>query len=158
MSERLKKTIRIQRRASVNTDDRGRNVWTDTIETAELELVSTVMLKKIIDSGDDERKERLREAAEGKDGILAHDPQSDRFEIVDDDDLKAALQSAAGVSNEVRAADVTYEPQRQSGEGDADELSLVSTQALRRILNQEPEVEADEAPPAEQGFDPYNSG
>ena len=154
MTEQLKKTIRLVRRGKLGTDERGRNVWTGDVETCELELVSTSELQRIIASGDEERKERLRQAAAGGDGVLAHDTANDRFEVIDDEDLKAALESADQAPT--RSADVVYEP--VSSSDDIDELSLVSTMALRRMLGQQDEVEEVETEPGEQGFDPYNSG
>ena len=41
MAEDYIATVRIRRPAKVTTDDRGRSVWAETIETAQLELVST---------------------------------------------------------------------------------------------------------------------
>ncbi len=52
MNDKLKQTMRILRSPKVTTDDRGRTVWVDPIETAKLELVSTQMLTQIIESGD----------------------------------------------------------------------------------------------------------
>ena len=95
MSEELKQTVRLVRRGKVRTDDRGRSVWAEPVEDVELELVSTQMLKNMLVSGDDERKERLRVAAEARDGVLAQNVQSGSFEIIDDDDLDAALKSVA---------------------------------------------------------------
>ena len=158
MSDELKRTIRI-RKPQVETDDRGRTVWTGPVETTELELVSTVMLKKIIDSGDEARKQRLREAAEQKDGILARETGSDEFQIVDDDDLKAALESASDTAGESKPADVVVE-QIPLGTEDEAELSLVSTQALRRMLNKDEPADdgsGNDEPSPEGGFDPYNS-
>ena len=45
MGEDYIPTVRIRRPAKVTTDDRGRTVWADTVETAELELVSTAELQ-----------------------------------------------------------------------------------------------------------------
>ena len=158
MSDELKRTIRI-RKPRVETDDRGRTVWAGPVETTELELVSTTMLKKMIDSGDEARKRRLRQAAEQKDGVLARDANNDEFQIIDDEDLKAALESAGETEGDTQAADVVLE-QIPLGTQETEELSLVSTQALRRILNKDelPDDEsADDDPPPDTGFDPYNS-
>ncbi len=51
--------MRILRSPKVTTDDRGRTVWVDPIETAKLELVSTQMLKQIIDEGDAGKNQEL---------------------------------------------------------------------------------------------------
>ena len=158
MSERLKQTVRILKRSKVQTDDRGRSVWVDPVDTAELELVSTVMLKRMLDSGDEQRKDRIRKAAQGKDGVLARDAENDTFEIIDDDDLQQALQAASDTTD-VKTTDVSVEPLMDRADSDDEELSLVSTQALRRILTKDAPQTEDSLPvEEEQGFDPYNSG
>ena len=153
MSEELENTVRIIRKAKVATDDRGRSVWVDPVETAKLELVSTQMLEALIDADE--------EAASGEDGLLAHDPEKDAFEIVSDDDLKAALSAASDtLAAPTHSADVVYEFDDQ--EADLDEMSLVSTQMLKAILDpnaepeQEPDTDTDFSDPG-GGFDPYNS-
>ena len=158
MNDEMKKTIRLVRRGKLGTDERGRNVWTGDVEPCELELVSTAQLQRIISSSDERRKDRLRKAADGKDGVLAHDIANDRFEIIDDEDLKAALESVDNAQAERRPAEVVYEPVTPTA--DIDELSLVSTMALRRMLGHQEEQSVEETPVADEGggFDPYNSG
>ncbi|MDJ0940151.1 MAG: hypothetical protein QNJ00_10335 [Woeseiaceae bacterium] len=163
MSDKLNKTVRIVRPAKVTTDDRGRTVWDGPVEETELELVSTTMLKKMLDSDDAQNRKRLEEAADGKDGVLAQNLTSGSFEIIDDDDLKAALASADDDSS-VPAADVTYEPLMEQADTGDEELSLVSTQALKRILNTGDAGDTSDDDPVEDepfagggGFDPYNS-
>jgi len=152
MQDDLKRTVRIVKDSRVGTDERGRTVWTGPVETAELELVSTVMLRKIIDSGD--------KASAEKEGILARDASSDEFRIIDDEDLKAAIDSAAGAASHAPHADVVQEPVIRSTE-QAEELSLVSTQALRFMLGQDEapaDPDDDDALPGKGGgFDPYNN-
>lgn len=158
VSDELKKTIRIRRDAKVGTDERGNTVWTRPVESTELELVSTVMLKKIIDSDDEARKQRLRRLAEERDGVLVQDTQTDALEIISDEELEAALAAGAQTSDVTHQADVVYEPASPSDDGD--ELSLVSTQALRRILKDEDaSSEGSEGIDIEDdggGFDPYD--
>ena len=156
MNDKLKRTVRIKK-PSVETDDRGRTVWAGPVETTELELVSTTMLRKMIDSGDEARKRRLREVAEQKDGVLARDTGNDEFQIIDDDDLKAALKHAD--DPEAGTADVVME-QIPLGTESEEALSLVSTQALRRMLDKDdaPDDEPDAVEIEEdRSFDPYNS-
>jgi len=43
-------------------DDADRNVWSDPVDTMELELVSTVMLKKILSSNDEAAKKKTEHA------------------------------------------------------------------------------------------------
>ena len=95
MSDDLKKTIRLVRKNKCITDDRGRTVWNVPIENTELELVSTERLEQMIAADGERAKERIAQAAEQKDGILAHNAADDRFQIIDNDDLMAALDSAA---------------------------------------------------------------
>ncbi len=158
VSDELFKTVRIVRRSKVATDDRGRTVWVDPVESAELELVTTTMLTKMLDSDDEQRKQRIQEVAQGKDGLLAHDAENDRFEIIDDADLQAAIEASAGEATPTRGADVTYEVIAEREDAD-EELSLVSTQALRRILHSEDADAADSLSTDDDGgFDPYNRG
>jgi hypothetical protein len=156
VTDELKRTVRIVR-SKVATDDRGQTVWVEPIETAELELVTTGMLKVILESDDEERKQQLREIADSKDGVLAHDPDLDRFEIIDDSDLQTFLDSEAAMAGSTKTADVTLEPLSRMTEAGDDELSLVSTLVLRRIVgDKESSSDADEEI-ADSGFDPYDS-
>lgn len=159
MADRLDKTVRIVRRAKVTTDDRGRTVWTDPVDSAELELVTTTMLTHMLESDDEEQKQRIREAAGDKEGLLARDVEKDQFEIIDDEELQAALAASAETTPAARPADVTFEVVSDDTGGNTDELSLVSTQALRRILYKDPEQGGEDLTVDDDGgFDPYNSG
>lgn len=158
MADDLKRTVRIVRRSKVSTDEHGRSVWIDPVESAELELVSTTMLKRVLDSNDEQKKQQIREAAGGKDGLLAHDPDRDQFQIIDDDDLAAALKAQAEAEPETRPADVTLEPVSESSNDEAEELSLVSTQMLRQIIGVDADDDDESTEPGDSGFDPYNSG
>jgi len=157
MPDKLKQTVRIVRRPKTTTDDRGETVWADPIEPTELELVTTCMLKRVMSSDDDGKKQKVREAADGKDGVLAHDPILDRFEIVDDTDLETILKLEQGVEEYSHPSVAMLDSLASRADIEDEELSLVSTQALRRIVgcadqavdNEEPEV-------ADTGFDPYN--
>ena len=160
MSDELKKTVRIVRGSKVGVDDRGRSVWVGPVEEVELDLVSTTMLKRVLDSDNEARKQQLRETSEGKDGVLAHDPDKDMFQIIDDTDLQEILANEPTGMDAIKAADVTLEPLASRADTDDEELSLVSTQALRRLLNDDDDGtdDADEIDPGGKGFDPYNSG
>ncbi len=160
MIERLKQTVRIVRRAKVETDERGRSVWVDPVETARLELVSTTMLTQILEADNEDHKAALHEAANGADGVLARDAESDSFHIIEDDELQAALDSAAAAEPLYREADVVLEPVSVT-DGEEEELSLVSTQMLKQILSSEQGLNvADDGLAIDEGggFDPYNSG
>lgn len=154
MSDDLKKTTRIVRKPKVRTDDRGHTVWDDTIKTANLELVSTQMLQQLIDSDDHTTKTGLKEASQGKDGVLAHDPEENRFEIISDEELQHILDGTEAEYASKRAAAIE-EPlvETVAEEG---ELELVSTQMLRQILSPEDFNELDGDGSSPSGFDPYN--
>ena len=160
MSDDLKKTVRIVRGSKVGVDDRGRSVWVGPVEEVELELVSTAMLKRVLESDDEAKKAQIRETADSKDGVLAHDPEKDMFQIIDDTDLQAILAAEPQGMDAIKAADVTLEPLSSQADTDDEELSLVSTQALRRMLGSDAasDDDADEDAAGGAGFDPYNSG
>ena len=155
MSDKFKETVRIVRKDKVMTDERGRTVWNVPVEEVELELVSTEMLKTLIDSGDAEKRQRLEAAAQGKEGVLAQSPTSGKFEIIDDDDLQAALQGAGGVSDAIDASEFREESLLDRADTGDEELSLVSTQMLKTMLEIEDEDEPGEA---DTGFNPYDRG
>lgn len=155
VTDKLKRTVRIVR-PKVATDDRGRTVWVDPVQTAELELVTTGMLKLILDSDDEDKKQQIRKAAEGKDGMLAHDPERDTFEIVDDNDLQEFLQSDQASVESTKPAEVTLEPLSTLADEEV-ELSLVSTQMLRRVVGDTQEQGDAEEDSLDTGFDPYDN-
>jgi hypothetical protein len=151
VAEDYTRTVRIVR-PKVSTDDRGRTVWNEPVETVELELVTTGRLEQILQADDADTRRHLREAARGKDGVLAHDPRRGRYEIIDDDDLKVP----AGFSQAGDPPTVVLEPLSSLASIDGGELSLVSTQALRRIIRVEKSEPEEELLEPDQGFDPYN--
>ena len=155
MSDELKKTIRLVRENKCITDDRGRTVWNVPIENTELELVSTQRLKQMIETDGRRAKERIAKVAEEKDGILAHNPADDRFQIIDDDDLMAALDSAADVADREKKLASEDAPVFDDSQSEEEELSLVSTQMLRQLLDVE-DADEEDAPPPESGFNPYD--
>lgn len=157
MNDKLNQTMRIRRRPKVTTDERGRTVWIDTVETAELELVSTQMLKHIIEAGDVGTKDSLREVAEGKDGLLARDVDKGRFEVISDEELQHILDGTDMEPEEKAAAGLVKEPVAEAVT-DEEELELVSTQMLRIILSPEDEDQTAAEGSADSGFDPYDHG
>jgi len=157
MTDEFKQTVRLQRPSKVTIDEHGRTVWNGPVEETELELVSTQKLKQILD-GDDERRRRLEAIADGKDGVLAQHVDSGAFDVIDDDDLRAALASADDDTP------VEMPPETPADQAYADDggLSLVSTMALRRMLGKDGEArlspaDDDDHPASEAGFDPYNN-
>lgn len=154
MGDELKKTIKIKRGEKLGADSRGRNVWTKPIKEVELELVSTVMLQRIIDSGDENQQDRIRELAQGEDGVLARSTDTNELEVIRDAELQAALEGAA----------TSDQPSLESidSNNSMEELSLVSTQALRQILKIDGDVDDSEPEPDSRdeggGYNPYDSG
>ena len=139
MDDELRKTVKIKRARKVATEAGDRNVWSKPIEEVELELVSTGQLKNILESGKQEHKDRIRELAGGQDGVLARSAETHEFEILAEDSF-------------------TLEPADKTG--DEGELSLVTTQALRRILKSE-DARDDQAASSGRdeggGYNPYDS-
>ncbi len=156
MSDDLKKTMRLVRRNKCITDERGRTVWNVPIENTELELVSTQRLKQMIETEGRDAKQRIARAAREKDGILAHSASDDRFQIIDDDDLMAALDSAAEIGDRDVSLASADEPQFDDKDEDAEELSLVSTQMLRQMLGDDEDEDDDGETTPEGGFNPYD--
>jgi hypothetical protein len=152
-------TIKIPRPPRISTDSQGRSVWADPVDSIdELELVSTQALKIILDSNDEKARKNLARAAKAGNGVLARDPSSGSFEIIEDDELQKILDSTSDLPPITRPADVTLVPVKEDG---GNELSLVSTQALRKLLGTEPpksEVGKKTKRDTGGGFDPYNSG
>lgn len=158
MPDDTTKKVLDRRRAMVAQDDSGRSDGIDPVESAELELVSTQMLKVILTSRDDADRKAIKEVADTTiDGVLARDLVNGRFEIINDDELQAILDDNQGQPKLTRPIDATVNPLRDYANDD--QLSLVSTQALRKVLNdsdddtEEPETAADES----AGFNPYDA-
>ena len=157
MADKLKTTVRIQRPAKVQMDDRGRSVWVETVRTAEFDLLSTLGLNKILESKDETAIKAIEVAAEsGDEGILARDVATGHYQILNDTDLQAILDSNFSIPKQKRGADVTYEPAYDS-EKSIDELTFVSTQLLRKILLEEEKKAPVAVDIEESGFDPYNN-
>ncbi|MCB1845518.1 MAG: hypothetical protein KDI09_21290 [Halioglobus sp.] len=158
-------TVKIQRpngpRKKVTVDDRGRSVWAGTVETANLELVSTSILKKLLADDEQQRDAVTELAATNPNGYLAKDNATGMFRIIDDDDLQSLLDSNAAPEAFTRPADVVLEPVNPLLQDD-EELALVSTQALRKILDipDNKNKKASPSPVKDKagGFDPYNTG
>ena len=144
MAKDYTKTVRIRKVDKVAPDDRGRSVWLGKVEAVELELVSTGALEKILKSDDGKTKSEIRKLVAGrKDGVLARDTATGHFRIVSDADLKTA------------------EPVSDKALRAADELSLVSTQILRKVLKPgaKPEPTKPKAGKKDKfgGFNPYDN-
>jgi len=161
MSDEKTVRIRVPRHSKINSDGRGRSVWAEPVDTAEFELVSTRMLRKMLDSKDALERKAIEDVADNNEpGVLARHPGKGTFEIIADTDLQAILDSDPGLPKVSRPTDVTLVPLAEDVESAADELSLVSTQALRKVLGKPVEDEPDNRVELDPGggFDPYNSG
>jgi hypothetical protein len=150
MHDELKRTMKIVRQSKVTTDERGRTVWDGTVETVSLELVSTQMLRQLIEAGDSDTQDQLRKVAQGADGVLAHDADKGRFEVISDEELQRILDGTDAKRTANSAASALDEPAVKAASDDP-ELDLVSTQMLRTILGPD-----DFEQSAESGFDPYD--
>lgn len=77
----------VKRPAKIGSVGRGRPVWVDPIESAELELVSTQTLRQILASSNDAHRKSIEDlAATVGDGVLARDPATGMFKIIDNKD------------------------------------------------------------------------
>ena len=151
-----------ERLPRVSVDDRGRSVWTGPVGSGEFELISTASLRAILDSDDDVSRQAIEEVADSDDeGVLVRDANTGMFRVIDENELQALLVADGREPvTKPPSADVVLEPVDDPTAGS--EFSLVSTQALRKIIRDdngvqneavEPELEADPG----GGFDPYNS-
>ena len=164
MSKDHTKTVQIRKVDKVAPDHRGRSVWLGKIEPVELELVSTTALQKILKTeGGTTRSEIAKLAAGRKNGVLARDTATGHFRILSEADLKKAVDTPPGESPK-RSAEVTGAPMTDTTRKKADELSLVSTQILRKVVKPDGKtaVEAAKPKPASKkdkfgGFNPYDN-
>ena len=146
MSTEKSARVLVRRPSRIKSDGQGRSVGAEPVESAELELVSTQMLKQILSSNDAENRKAVKEAAmTSREGVLARDPATGYFEIIENDELQAILDSGQDLPKLSRPSDVTLEPLHDYA--DDNQLSLVSTQALRRVLVDDDEIQ--KAAPAE---------
>jgi len=128
----------------------------DPVESAKLELVSTQTLKQILSSSDQQNRKAIEEAANtATDGVLARDPATGYFEIIDDTDLQAILDTNSDLPKLTRPADVTLEPLHDYA--DDESMSLVTTMALRKVLAKGDDDSLAETEVDSSGMDPYNS-
>ena len=156
MADQTPRKVLVKRPTRIREDGSGRSVWADPVESAELELVSTQMLKQILTSRDDTERKAIENIANvSADGVLARHPTTGGFEIIEDDELQVILDDNQGLPEVSRPADATLEPLRDYV--DDEQLSLVSTQALRKVLNDD-DVAEEEPLLNGGGFNPYDHG
>ncbi|RLA30793.1 MAG: hypothetical protein DRR11_12415 [Gammaproteobacteria bacterium] len=125
--------VLVRRRTKIKTDSRGQFERADPVDNAELELVSTQTLKQILSSSDQRNRKAIEDAANtATDGVLARDPATGYFEIIDDADLQAILDTSSDLPKLTRPADVTVKPLHDYVDDEC--MSLVTTMALRKVL------------------------
>lgn len=128
------KTVQMRKVDKVAPDHRGRSVWLGKIEPVELELVSTTALQTILKTeGGKTRVEIQKLAAGRKNGVLARDTATGHFRILSEADLKKAATAPPGEGPK-RSGVVTAPPLTETTRKKAAELSLVSTQILRKVV------------------------
>ena len=148
--------VLVRRPTKIRTDSRGRSVWADPVESAKLELVSTQTLKQILSSSDQQNRKAIEEAANtATDGVLARDPATGYFEIIDDADLQVILDTNSDLPKLTRPVDVTLEPLHDYA--DDESMSLVTTMALRKVLAKGDNDSLVDTEVDSSGMDPYNS-
>lgn len=156
------KTVQIRKVDKVAPDLRGRSVWLGKVEPVELELVSTTALQTILKSeGGKTRVEIQKLAAGRKNGVLARDTATGHFRILSDADLRKAATAPPGEGPK-RGSVVTGAPLSETARKKAEELSLVSTQILRKVVKPGGEASLEKPKPAGKkdkfgGFNPYDN-
>ena len=159
MGDELYRTVKIKLNRKDGTDSPGRAAGSNPDEETEFELVSTMMLKQILESDDDQKKDQIRGLADEEDGVLACATGTDAFKIVLDDELEAALKASPNPDLTDLAGGYAFDRIDESEE--EEDLSLVSTQMLRTILDVDDKTAAE---PKEEhvielaGYNPYDKG
>ncbi len=164
MSKDHTKTTPIRKIDKVAPDTRGRSVWLGKVEPVELELVSTTALEKILRTEGGQTRSEIRKLAAGrKNGVLARDAATGHFRILSDADLKKAA-TAPPADGPKRSGVTTSAPLTDTARRKADELSLVSTQILRKVVKPDGKAEIESAKPKSAGkkdkfggFNPYDN-
>jgi hypothetical protein len=156
------KTVQIRKIDKVAPDHRGRSVWLGKVEPVELELVSTMALQTILKTeGGKTRVEIQKLAAGRKNGVLARDTATGHFRILSEADLKKAATEPPGEGPK-RSGVVTAAPMTETTRKKAEELSLVSTQILRKVVKPDGSAGIEKPKAAGRkdkfgGFNPYDN-
>jgi hypothetical protein len=162
MSKDHTKTVQIRKVDKVAPDHRGRSVWLGKIEPVELELVSTTALEKILKTEGGKTRSEIRKLAAGrKNGVLARDAATGHFRILSDADLRKAA-TAPPADGPKRSGVVTAPPLSETTRLKAAELSLASTQFLRKVVRLDGKAEIEKPKPGNKkdkfgGFNPYDN-
>jgi len=158
MNNNLPNKVLVPRHSKIRSDGHGRSVRVDPVESADLELVSTQMLKHMLSSRDKSDRDAIEKVADtAAEGVLARNSRNGQFEIIDDDDLQTILDANKGLPRLDRPVDVTLEPLKDYA--DDEHLSLVSTHALQKVLSKGDDEgkQSASAIPEPVGFNPYDS-
>lgn len=129
----------------------------DTVRLETLELMSTQRLNTLLAEEHAQHHDAVRQIAESsRDGYLARDSATGHFKVIDDDELQALLDTEPEKRRVARPA-----PAEPAAEAPAsDELSLVSTQRLRKILDIPESTAPGTKKPVKTepggGFNPYD--
>jgi len=157
-SKKSATTVVIRRPTKVKTDKRGRSVWAGAIEETELDLMSSQDLKLALQAADDADRESIRAIAEsGKNGVVARERGTGLYHVISEDELQELMDNDAALSASIRGLEMA--PESADGDSDSEEaLALVSTQALRRMLDPIEVEDALDLSDDNPGFDPYDKG
>jgi hypothetical protein len=134
----------------------------DKVAPVELELVSTMALEKILKTeGGKTRSEIQRLAAGRKNGVLARDTATGHFRILSDAELRKAA-TAPPREGPKRAGVTTADPLSETTRRKAGELSLASTQFLRKVVKPDEKAAIGKPKAATKkdkfgGFNPYDN-
>ena len=149
-------TIVIRRPTKVETDDRGQTVWAGAIEETEFDLMSSQDLELALQTANDVDRESMRVVAEsGKDGVVARDRATGLYDVISETELLELMDTDTELSASIRRHEMMPE---SADDSCADELSLVSTQALQRLLNQDDSEDSLGVLDDNPGCDPYDKG
>ena len=149
-------TIVIRRPTKVETDDRGQTVWAGAIEETEFDLMSSQDLELALQTANDVDRESMRAVAEsGKDGVVARDRATGLYDVISEAELLELMDTDTELSASIRHHEMMPE---SADDSCADELSLVSTQALQRMLNQDDSEDSLGVLDDNPGCDPYDKG
>lgn len=143
--------------------DEPRPVRVGKQDPVELELVTTAALEKILKTEGGKTRSEIRKLAAGsKDGVLARDAATGRFSILSEAELKKAA-AAPPPDGPRRSGVATAPPLSETVLRKADELSLASTQFLRKAVKAEDKAAEAAKPKASLkkdkagGFNPYDN-
>jgi len=161
-SKDFTKTVQIRKVDKVASDLHGRSVWLGKVEPVELELMSTMALKKILKTEGGETRTEIEKLAAGrKNGVLARDTATGHFRILTDHDLRKVATAPQGEGPKRSGVSVGA-PLTDTARKKADELSLVSTQILRKVVKPGGKAEVQKAKASLKkdrfgGFNPYDT-